>query len=641
MNRSKEAIAASLKLANSLLLTRVTTTRQLHSRVTHFSRFTSFSSSCCHPRISHFPNYTYQRLCFSTQTKSILDLVVENEWSRELESKLDELNSELTHEGVIYILKKLDKEPDKAYGFFKWVSEGNRFRPSSMVYSMMARILVNQASLKQFWIVLRKMKDERFYLDEETYLSILGVLKKASQASDVAALNHFYDRMVKENAMDSLAKDVVKVILSAEWDEKVERKLEEVKTELSDNLVIRVLKELRNYPSKVFRFFCWVGVCSGYGHNTITYNATLRVLARHDSVKEFWRVVEVMKEAGHDIDIDTYIKVSRQFQKSRMAEDAVKLFELMMDSPYKPSVQDCNLLLRSLSTSDGTNMDLVYRVAKKYESSGNFISKAIYDGIHRSLTTIGRFDEAQKIVKVMKTAGYEPDNITYSQLVFGLCKARRLEEAYKVLEEMEANGCIPDVKTWTILIQGHCSANEVDKALLYFSKMMERNCDADADLLDVLVKGFLNQNRVNGAYELFTSLVEKAHIRPWQANYKMIIEKLLGVRKLEEAMSLLRLMKKQNYPPHSEPFVRYISMSGTVEDALDFLKALSMKEYPSSSAYNHVFESFFREGRHSEAKDLFYKCPPHIRQDSKILQLFGSAKNRKAPAQSRNESTQI
>lgn len=227
-------------------------------------------------------------------------------------------------------------------------------------------------------------------------------------------------------------------------------------------------------------------------------------------------------------------------------------------------------------------------------------------------------------MKVMRNAGYEPDNITYSQLVFGLCKAKRLEEACNVLDEMEADGCVPDIKTWTILIQGHCTADEVDTALICFAKMMEKGCDADADLMDVLIEGFLKQRKIDGAYKLLDEMVKKARLVPWQATYKNLIEKLLEVRKLEEAFKLLHLMKKQNYPPYSEPFVQYISKFGSVEDAADFFKALTVKEHPSSAAYVHVLKAFFKEGRYSEAKDLLHKCPHHIRQHGEICKLFGS-----------------
>ncbi|XP_062169617.1 pentatricopeptide repeat-containing protein At3g48250, chloroplastic [Alnus glutinosa] len=624
MNRAK-ATLTSLRLLNSLLSTRTPATRPLATQVTRFSH--SIANQFFYN--SHFLS-THQKLFFSSKPDSVVELVLANDWSGELERELEKSNAALTHETVVYILKKLYKDPEKASDFFNWVSEKSGFRPSSSVYSIMLRIAVHKESMKQFWITLRKMKEQGFYVDEETYLSILGQLKKAKMASDVAALSHFYNRMLEENAMDNVVKKVVNIVLETEWSVEVENQLGELKIVLSDNFVLRGLKELRNHPSKALNFFHWVGRCNGYEHNTVTYNGIARVVGRDDSIEIFWSVVEEMKSAGHEMDIDTYIKISRQFQKNKMMVDAVKLYEFMMDSPFKPSVQDCGMLLRSISACENPDLDLVFRVAKKYESTGNTRSKAVYDGIHRSLTSAGRFDEAENVMKAMRNAGYQPDNITYSQVVFGLCKARRLQEACKVLDEMEAQGCLPDIKTWTILIQGHCAADDVDNALMCFAKMMEKDCDFDADLLDVLVNGFLSQNRIDGAYKFLVEMVNKVHVRPWQATHKNLIEKLLSVRKLEEALNLLHLMKKQDHPPFPEPFVQYISKFGTVEDAAEFLKALSVKEYPSSTAYLHVFKAFFQEGRHSEAKDLLFKCPHHIRKHGEIGKLFGSAGNSNA-----------
>ncbi|XP_002511313.2 pentatricopeptide repeat-containing protein At3g48250, chloroplastic [Ricinus communis] len=627
MNRAR-TILVSLRLSNFLLSTRISTTRPFLTQVTHF--FPCFLSRE-HSYTSDYVNI-HKKLYSSSKPSSLVELLSVNDWSPELETQLENSSPLLTHETVIYVLKKLDKDPHKAWDFFNWVCDRNGFKPSSPLYSLMLRILVKKDSMKNFWITLRKMKEQGFYTDEETYLTILGVFRKERMDSDAVAFKHFFDRMVEENAMDSVVKNVVSVVSATEWSNEVEKELEGMGILLTDNFVIRVLKELRNYPLKALQFFNWAGKCERYECNTITYNAIARVLGRDDSIGEFWNVVEEMKNAGHEMDIDTYIKISRQFQKNKLMGDAVKLYEFMMDGPFKPSVQDCSMLLRSISASNYPDLNLVFRVVNKYEATGNSLSKAVYDGIHRSLTSIGNFDEAAKMMKCMQTAGYEPDNITYSQLVFGLCKARRLEEACEVLDEMEAHGCLPDIKTWTILIQGHCVANEVGKALMCLAKMMEKHCDPDADLLAVLINAFLSQKRIDGAYTLFMDMVDKARLRPWQATYKLLIEKLLEVRKLEEALNLLRLMKQHNHPPFPEPFVQYISRFGTVDDAADFLKALSVKEYPSTSAYLNVFQSFFRAGRHSEAKDLLFKCPHHIRKHPKISELFGSAKTEDATA---------
>lgn len=629
MNRAK-AVFTALGSANSLVLNRFySTIRPLCTQVTHFPHLSHLLSNQSYS--SHFLN-THQKLFFSSTPNSVLQLVLANQWSAELESELSEAHPSLTHDAVIYVLKKLDKDPPKASNFFNWVCEKNGFSPSSSIFSLMLRILVHKDSMKQFWTTLTKMKEQGFYIDVQTYLAISEQLKTGKMDTDSVAFKYFYERMIQDNGTDDVVKKVVDVVLGSEWSDGVEKQLEELNIVLSDNFVIRVLRDLRVCPSKALRFFHWVNQCPGYEHNSITYNGIARVLGQVDSIGEFWRVIEEMKAAGHEMDLDTYIKVSRQFQKSKMMEDAVKLYELMMDGPYKPSVQDCSMLLRSIAASGKPDLDLVFRVAKKFESAGNTLSKAVYDGIHRSLTRAGSFDEAEDILKVMRNAGFEPDNITYSQVVFGLCKAKKLEEACKVLDDMEQSGCVPDIKTWTILIQGHCAANEVDKALMCFAKMMEKQCEADADLLDVLINGFLQQKKVDGAYKLLIEMLNTARVRPWQATFKNLIENQLGARKLEEAMELLRLMKKQNYPPYPEPFVRYISKFGSVEDASEFFKALSVKEYPSTAAYVHVFKSFFKEGRHSEAKDLLYKCPHHIRKLGEIRKLFGSTKRSKTTA---------
>ncbi|TYJ98503.1 pentatricopeptide repeat-containing protein [Cucumis melo var. makuwa] len=615
----RNAIFTSLRLANSFF-----STRSRYPQVTRFSP----SSYVSHQSLIPLFRINHPVLFFSSNPHSLLELVSTNDWSEMLETELETLNPTLTHETVVYVLKRLDKQPQKASDFFNWASGKNGSTQSSSIYSILLRIFVQNESMKLFWITLRLMKERGFYLDEETYLTILGVLRKAKKAADATALAHFYNRMLQENAMDSVVQKVVHIVLGSDWSNDVAGKLEELGIALSDNFVIRVLKELRNSPLKALSFFNWVGCRPDYDHNTVSYNAIARVLARNDSIKAFWGVIEEMKNASLDIDIDTYIKISRQFQKSKMMGDAVKLYELMMDGPYKPSLPDCSILLRTIAASDNPDLSLVYRVAKKFEASGYSLSKAIYDGIHRSLTSRGKFDDAEDIVKSMRNAGYEPDNVTFSQLVFGLCKARRLKEAREVLDEMEAQGCIPDIKTWTVLIQGHCNANKLDVALVCFAKMIEKNCDPDADLLDVLINGFLSQKKLDGAYQLLIELTNKAHVRPWQATYKHLIKNLLEVRKLEEAMALLRLMKKQNYPPFPEPFVQYISKFGTVQDADDFLKVLSSKEYPSVSAYLHIFNSFFNEGRYSEAKDLLFKCPHHIRKHNEVCKLFGSAESK-------------
>lgn len=455
------AILTSLRLARSLLSAQAHRARPL---ITGSNR--SF--------LDNPSPFAIGKLFLSTKPSSVLELVLSSDWSAELETELDNSIPLPSHETAVYVLKKLNEDPEKASDFFSWLCKKDGFKQSSALYSLVLRVLAISGRMQEFWVTLRRMKERGFYLDEETYLTVLGILKKEKKSSDAMALTHFYNRMIQENAQDAAVKQVAAAVLEKGWTDVVERELLEMKFELSDNFVIRVLKELRNHPLKALKFFHWVGSCPGFAHCTITYNAVARVLARDNSIEEFWSIIEEMKGLNYDLDTDTYTKISRQFQKSKMMHDAVKLYEFMMDGLYKPSIQECSLLLRSLAGK--ADMELVIRVMTKFESTGHSLPKAIYDGVLRCITAVGKLDLAEDIMESMRQSGHTPDNITYSQLVFGLCKVGRLDEACNVLEKMEEEGCIPDIKTWTILMQGHCDATEVDKAFLIFARMMEKKC---------------------------------------------------------------------------------------------------------------------------------------------------------------------
>nr|XP_043635877.1 pentatricopeptide repeat-containing protein At3g48250, chloroplastic [Erigeron canadensis] len=615
MNLTKKLLS-SLKLANSVYSTHLSRSNQVNTHL---------------PICPLFINL-HKNVFFSSKPEHTFNIILQSEnWSEKLEQELVNSKAHFSHESVMYVLKKLSlKEPKKASTFFNWVVGKQGFEPSSSIYSLMLRVYANKDSVRQFWYIVHKMKEEGFFIDDQDYLLLVRDFKNSNRVNEVAVLTKFYNAMVVDNVVNGVVEEIVRVVVESDgWGNGVEKRLNEMKFDekLSDNLILRVLKELRKYPLKALVFFRWVGEKFGFEHSSVTYNGILRVLGQEDSMEEFWDVFDEMKSYGYEMDLDTYLKIARLFQKRKMLKEAVELYERMMDSPYKPSVQDCSVLLRTIAGRNSPDLDLVFRVVDKFKETGNVLSKSVYDGIHRSLTSVGQFDEAEKMMSAMKDAGYEPDNITYSQLIFGLCKAQRLEDASKVIELMEENGCIPDIKTWTILIQGHCNANDVDKAVILLANMIEKGCEADADLLDVLVNGILGQKSSVVGYELLMEMVKTGGVKPWQATYKNLIQKLLLEKKFDESVELLKLMKKDNYPPFSEPFVEYVSKYGTVDNALRFLKALSFKESPAVSAYQNVFQSMFNEGREFEAKDLLFKCPPHIRKHKAITSLFGSVQS--------------
>lgn len=415
------------------------------------------------------------------------------------------------------------------------------------------------------------------------------------------------------------------IIKQRDWCHETENELGSLDIKLSADTVLSVLQTLGENPEMALEFFKWSGRQTYFKHSASTYNAMINLVGSNKYIDYFWILIDDMGHEGYQMDIKTYIKVIRRFLKRKMMKDAVDLFIWMMhNGESKPSAQNCSTVLHELSLFSSPDVDLVFKVVKAFRDGGGYLDKAIYDGIHRSLSSSGRFDEAEDVVNVMRKAGFVPDNITYSQLVYGLCKAGRLDEGCKILEKMNGLGCIPDLKTWTILIDGHCRAGKVDKALSCFRQMLENGCQADYEVLAILVNAFCNQNRVEDAYSILCQMIEEKIVKPSQATFKELLKKLTHAGKLPEALKVFDLMKNEGFPPFVDPFYEIYAKSETVDRALDFLSKLRRKRLAPVKAYVSMLDAFCKAGKQIEAQDLLYKCPHHVRSNAEVLSLFGS-----------------
>jgi len=90
---------------------------------------------------------------------------------------------------------------------------------------------------------------------------------------------------------------------------------------------------------------------------------------------------------------------SEGFFKRKMMKVAVDLFIRMMDNGEgKPSAHNCGAVLQELSFFSSPDVDLVFKAVETLRDDGGHIDKAMYVGIHRSLSRSGRFDEAEDVV---------------------------------------------------------------------------------------------------------------------------------------------------------------------------------------------------------------------------------------------------
>lgn len=556
---------------------------------------------------------------FSTPSKS----------NDEVKLELASNNIVLSHDLVFTSLHSLSSSPDVCKRFFDWVFEVENEKLRSKSYNLMLGVLGGNGLVQEYWDLVGLMKKKGYGVSKSTFIRVLEKFEQEGLEGDVQKLKDlFASGLVNasvDGSVEKVCSRVCKVILRRPWGDDMEKELRELNVVFSSDLVAIALDNLGTESNKGYIFFRWIEESGLFKHDERSYNALARVLAREDYTDRFWKVIDEMRAAGYDMEKGTYVMVLNQFIGRKMVKDAVDLYEFAMGGANKPSLHDCTFLLRKIVTSKELDMNLFSKVVSVFKESANTLTDATLDAILKSLTSVGRYGECNKILKAMKEGGFLPSENLQSKIAFQLSSGGKNDEASEFVDILEASGCAPGCKTWASLVEGHCAAGHLDTASDCFQNMVEKvGASSAGNALEVLVTTYCRKRSAVDAYKLFTDVITEKDLKPWHTTYKVLVSKLLVQRGFKEALSLLGLMKANGYPPFLDPFIEYVSKTGTTDDTVMFLKAMTVEKFPPSSVYLRVFEAYFKAGRQNEAQDFLSKCPKYVRNNADVLNLFHS-----------------
>lgn len=549
----------------------------------------------------------------------------------EIKADLDVKNVIMTHDLVLSVLKIPDINPDVARRVFNWVLESESAMLSSKSYNMLLGILGGNGFVKEAWELIGIMKKKGYGVLKGAHVRISERFLKDGCSDDVEKLKDLFASgsasQVKNDVGEGISVKsdyltVSEIIRNEVWGDGVEKQLKELNVEFTSDLVKRVLDNLQLDPNKALIFFRWVEDSSVFDNDQQSYNALVRVLGKEDHTEKFWRAVNEMRSKGHEMERETYNSVYEQLLKKKMIKDAVDLYEVAMSGGNKPSVKDCTLLLKKIVVSEELDMDLFLKVVEVFKANGNDLTDNILDAVFKSLTSVGRMNECNRILAVMKEAGYVFSGSLQRRIAY---KLSSFGDTTKALEFMDKMVPSSDYATWVSLVHGFCEKQNLNGATSGVRNMVkELGASCGGRPLDLLVGTYCQKGRALSAYKFVSNMVNDKGVRPWHATYKTLTRRLLARKHFKEALDIMSVMKKQGYPPDLDSFVAYLSLKGTVEDAITFTQCITSHRFASTPVYLRLFEGYLSAGRQSEAQDLLSECPRHIKIDADVLDLFAS-----------------
>ncbi|XP_065854791.1 pentatricopeptide repeat-containing protein At3g02490, mitochondrial [Euphorbia lathyris] len=535
-----------------------------------------------------------------------------------------ELNSVvITNEIVLKVLKSLNSSPVVARRFFHWVLERDSEKLSSKAYNLMVGMVGANGPMEEFWDIVETMKKKGYGVSKGARDRVVKKLEEEGLKDDLEKLKGVFASGSVDNSVEKIGLRISRIVRNNVWGDEVESQIKDLNAVFTSDLVKIVLDNLAMEPVKVLIFFRWIEEDGLYKHDETTYNAMASVLGREDCIDRFQKVLDEMKSNKYELDLETYVKVFERFVKRKMIKEAVDLYEFAMAGANKPSVHCCTSLLKKIVVSKELDMDLFSRVVRIFVGNDNALTNSTLDALLKSLTSVGRYGECNKILKEMKEGGYVPIGNMQSKIVSGLVNAGKTDEVGEFVDSLKESDGNLDYKAWASLIQRHCASGDLEKASECFQKMVEKGGASNTGyVFESLINAYCCKKRAIDASKLLHDYVTHKQLKPWHTTYKALINKLLIQGGFKDALNVLDLMKSHGFPPSVDPFIKHVSKQGTGDDAVAFMRAMTVKKFPSTSVVIRLFEAFFKAGRHSEAQDFLAKSPRYIRNHADVLNLF-------------------
>ncbi|KAH6831338.1 hypothetical protein C2S53_010991 [Perilla frutescens var. hirtella] len=215
----------------------------------------------------------------------------------------------------------------------------------------------------------------------------------------------------------------------------------------------------------------------------------------------------------------------------------------------------------------------------------------------------------------------EPDEVTINTLINGLCKGGYTSRACDLLELLETTSCKPNANAYNALIDGLCKDERVEDALRLLHNMIDNGILPDVGTYSSMIHGLCGVGRCKDVKCLFNEMgnMKKAedvmevmirqNISPDVATYNSLIDGYCSQRQMDKAKEIFHSVVDQGLEPDIITYnslIKGYCTNGKVDEAWCLFLEVPYKGLQHTAyTYNTMIHGLFREGRFAEGWDLF------------------------------------
>ncbi|GAB2229909.1 hypothetical protein Drorol1_Dr00014165 [Drosera rotundifolia] len=325
-------------------------------------------------------------------------------------------------------------------------------------------------------------------------------------------------------------------------DEELEEALDGIGIQLSEGLVVDVLKRHRSDWRSAFRFWNWVikGENSGgYVPGSRVFNEVIDTMGRMRRFEEVRKVFDEMSERDGVVNERSYGIMVHRYAAGHRVEDATDVFYRRKKMGMELDLVAFQTLLMALCRYKHVETAEFLFHSKK----GAFVYDIkTWNIILNGWSVLGNLREVKRFWNEIIRSKIKLDRYTYGIFINALAKAGKISKAVELFRAMWEKGCTPDVPICNTVIDGLCFKKRIPEALAIFKEMNDKDCQPDVATYNTLIKHLCKIHRMEKVYELLEEMEQKkGHCLPNDRTYGFLLK---SSKNPEDVSGLLERMER-------------------------------------------------------------------------------------------------
>ncbi|XVE70857.1 hypothetical protein DITRI_Ditri10aG0104300 [Diplodiscus trichospermus] len=378
---------------------------------------------------------------------------------------------------------------------------------------------------------------------------------------------------------------------------------------LSDFFVGKIIKaygDKGNIKAAIF----WFNQAKAFEKDNylFSFNAILSVLVNANMINLVKTLFDnVVKEGLVQPDVSSYTTLIRGLCKTGMVESAKVVFDEMS---CKPNLRTCNTMINGFcKNGDMASASLLF--SKMITDADCLPDVVTYTTLIDGYCKKGEFEEAMRYMdKMVKgRGGCLPNVLTYNAIIYALCLRGEVDEAKKMVSKMRLNGVKDNSATHLSILKGLGIAGRSVEAIEYLRWMVSCNMNLDAKAYTVVVVEYCKLRKLDEAILLLKEMRGRG-INPHVYCFNSLFRTLVELRELDRAVLLLKQMPQMGCSPN---FLSYrtvicsLCRAGGRMQEVEYLvnDMLQNGILVDATIYGCILERYSEDGNEEKAMHVF------------------------------------